>query len=339
MKVRASIFEPKWLLVFVFFVAGIFLGGLALYLWLNVPDISGGYKIHQARSQYKYINPLLAVDLYGQEKFVKNKSLELELEALVNDAKKKGVSGISVYFRDIEPGLWAAINDTEKFSPGKLLKIPIMIAYFKLAEINPEILNKKLVFDGKDIGLHKDEVFTPKDALKIGEAYAVEDLIHRMIVNYDDNAADLLFDNIDKDSLNEVFSDLGIEFKEDKQTQDFISLKIYSLFFRVLYNATYLNRDFSEKALSLLDEADNSVGLGAALPKDLAISNRYGGRVFAQNNARFFEMYDCGIVYYPEHPYLLCATAESANLTDLKDFLKELGKTVFAEISYEYAKQ
>lgn len=326
--------EPKWLLVIVFFIAGIFMGGLGSYLGLSTtaPFLQ---RIHSQSSRYRYINPLLGVDIPNSKQFLKDATLELEMQGLINQAERnQHISDAAIYFRDIEAGYWVGINEASVFSPGKLLKIPIMITYFKLAESHPGILEKEIAFTERTP--HNEELFFPSDRLVIGQTYTVNDLIERMIVFGDDDAADLLFDNVDKSSLNEVFSDLGIQFREDKETNDVIPLKFYSLFFRVLYNATYLNRDLSEKALRLLVLADNSVGIAAALPNDLGTANRYGGRSYVNHGVKYFEMYDCGIIYHPGHPYLLCSVVRGPNIAYLKTFLKELGARVYTEMSYKY---
>lgn len=336
MSINVRVLEPRWFLVIAFFVAGIFLGVLGSYL-LSTLSLEKNYKIHSAHATYKYINPLLAVDLQQGQKFSENTSLKLEIEGLIaQEQKNNDLTGISIYFRDLDPGAWVAINDNEKFSPGKLLKIPLMISYYKVAESNPDILKKEILFTRSE---SKDQaVFPVKNPLVPGTTYTIDDLINQMIIYSDDDAANLLFDTIDNKVLNEIFSDLGIDFRENKETEDFISLKLYSLFFRILYNATYLNREYSEKALDLLIKTDSSVGLGSQLPKNLPFANRFGGRPITstKNGSQGFEIYECGIVYYPSHPYLLCATAEGENLNHLLNFFGTLGKQVYQEITYQY---
>lgn len=341
MKIRVAALKPHWMLVISFFVAGVFLGSLSIYLWLNTEALPL-IKIHLQSPGYKYINPLLAVDLEQGDKFSQNKALQLKLNQLF-DAYKSAhlITNASIYFRDIEPALWVDINSEKKFSPGQLLKLPIMISYFKLAETDPAILDERLTYYGRgDDTQNQSKNLFPiplEGKLERGKAYTVRELIRKMVVFANNEAANLLFDAIDKDSLNEVFSDLGIDFREDKTTQDFISLKTYTLFFRILYNATYLNREYSEKALELLVETDNSVGLSTTIPKNIPTANRYGGRSLTNaTDGSQFELHDCGITYYPAHPYLLCAMAQGKSLENLEKFLKEIGDAVFKEMEYNY---
>ena len=47
------------------------------------------------------------------------------------------------------------------------------------------------------------------------------------------------------------------------------------------------------------------------------------------NNSPVYELYDCGVVYYPASPYLLCAVAQGKNLPQREKFLSELGKLTY----------
>lgn len=330
---RLKALEPRWILVVAFFIAGSFFGAVGSYIWIGA-NLFLPFKIHPPAS-YRFINPLLAVDLFENRQFVQNKSLELQLQGIIDQAKKsQAITEAAVYYRDLEPGLWVGINEDARFSPGRLLKIPIMIAYYKIAETDPSILEQTIAYHGSDIVV--SETSSATNSIRVGETYTVEELIQKMIVDSDDTAATLLFDGIDKKSLNEVFSDLGIDFKEDKETQDIISLKLYTLFFRVLYNATYLSRGYSERAMEYLVQADNSIGLGAGLPKDVAIANRFGIRRYQKRALAFYEMYDCGIIFYPNHPYLLCAVGNGGRLEDIKTFMKTVGQVVYTDTRYKY---
>lgn len=330
--------EPKWLIVVVFFISGIFLGGLGLYIWFGTTSGQGFNKLHPARADYKYINPLLGIEVQNSSSFSGNASLELKMHGFFDNAKKSGkIEDGSIYFRDLESGYWSGVNEDKNFSLGKILKVPLMIAYYKLAEEDPNIL-KTTIVNNIAQPTETDNLFPSPEPLVYDKSYTVEELMRDMSVHSDDIATELLFDNIDKNALEKVYSDLGIGFKEDKETTDSISLKLYSLFFRVLINSTYLSREYSEKALSLLDQLNDKIGVGEEIPKDLIFVHRYGGRKYVENNINKYQMYDCGIIYYPDHPYILCASVKGQSMNALEEYLKNLGKEVYSEIDFKYKK-
>src|SRR5581483_605487 len=299
-------FEPRWFVVFVFFLTGIFTGGLFLFIWVfNGGHFYGIQKVHQANSQYKFTNPLLAVDLEQPGFFLQNDGLKGNIESQIAKAQAGGqLKTAAFYFQEMESGRWLSINEDAKYSLGKFLKVPIMIAYFKEAEADPAVLKKMLVYKtqpgagstGNQVDLHE------------GQQYPAEDLIKDMIIDDSDSSAIILFDNIDKNYLNEVYSDLGIGYHEDKTSEDYLTVKFSSLFYRVLYNATYLDAQYSEEALSIINQSDQGTGLARSLPNDVTYAHRNRGAVPMPGSSDTFMETDCGLFYFPGHPYILCGS-------------------------------
>lgn len=328
---RRSSIEPKWILVLVFFVAGAFTGGLSTYLYTNASPLST-VKLHLPKGTYAYTNPTLATDPASTQTGTASKALELKLQGLINKSSAAGVTHAGLYYRDLEPGTWLDLNGAAQFSPGVLLKIPITITYFRLAQERPAILDESLTFTGPYI--KSNSLLEEKSTLEIGKSYTINDLLNRMTVGNDDTAANLLFEHIDKDILNQTFSDLGIDFNEDNVNADFISIRRYSLFFRVLYNAAYLSPEYSEKVLTLLSKNTSRSFLQQHLPQSIRFVSREGGRLLKGSGV---EAYECDIVYYPGHDYLLCATAQGDTQQAVSDLFAQLGQVVYDDTSYRYS--
>lgn len=327
--------EPKWLLVLVFFVSGAFFGGLSTYLYVN-RSTPPSVRLHFPKGTYNFINPTIVSEPNTSSNFssVAN-DLQLGIAKIVSDSEtQSSVTNAAIYFRDLEASKILAINADAQFSPGKLLKIPIMIAYYKLADDNADSL-KRVIAVKTSTSTDNEDVFDKKDTLTPGN-YTTEQLVTSMVVDNSDAAANVLFDQIDKGVLNEVFSDLGINFVEDKETPDFISLRRFSLFMRILYNASYLSNNNSEKALSLLVNDSTPSLLEANVPHNIAFATRLGGRRLVTQGVNGFEVYECSIVYYPNHNYLLCASSKSKTLQDSKDFFAKVGDAIYANMNYQY---
>lgn len=325
-------FEPKWFMVILFTLAGVFLGALGLFVWLfNGNQVFGLQKIHPASPNYRFINPLLAVDTTEKKQFLENKDIEAKVSNLIKNAQTNGdIKQGALYFRDLEAGHWVGVNQDLKFAAGKILKLPIAIAYFQAAQNDPEVLDKKLPY-------HPAIVLGPSaDSLVNGQVYTVEELIEAMVVKDDDAAAETLFDNVDKIALKEVYSDLGIDFPEDKETQDFISIKGLALFIRILYNATYLNRTYSEKVLTILSQTDLRDGLALGLPNNVDIAHRYHAETVDVGSKADVESHSCGIIYYPSHPYLLCMMGIGQNIQAINNLFKDISFLLYNEIASQY---
>jgi hypothetical protein len=105
-------------------------------------------------------------------------------------------------------------------------------------------------------------------------------------------------------------------------------VKDYGMFFRVLFNASYLSKDSSEKALKLLSESTFTKGLVAGIPSGVSISHKFGERVMGDTR----QLHDCGIVYLPKQPYLLCIMTRGKDFDQLAGVISEISKKVYDDV-------
>ncbi len=157
-----------------------------------------------------------------------------------------------------------------------------------------------------------------------------------MTENSEKNASAVPKISAKKTSLSEVYSDLGMPQppqSNDAAMIDFLSVKTYAHIFRVLYSATYLTRELSEKALQILTQTRFSEGIRAGIPSDVTVANKFGERTVqdTDKNVLFRELHDCGIVYAPGHPYLMCVMTKGDNFDKLSKIISDL-----SSIAYKY---
>jgi beta-lactamase class A len=159
-----------------------------------------------------------------------------------------------------------------------------------------------------------------------------------MIAYSDNNATRLLHQKIDQETLMEVYRDLGIAIPETSGAVDFMTVNSYSYFFRILYNATYLTREYSEKAMEYLSEIDFPEGIAGGLPANTQTAKKFGERniVFENSNQNYKELHDCGYVYYPGHPYLICIMTKGADFDKLAEVIKEISSRTYNWIDKQY---
>lgn len=277
--------------------------------------------------QYGFINPLLECE--GSEELISRElsSFREKLEELVQqEIEAKKINFASVYFRDLNNGPWIGINEKEPFLPGSLLKIPVMIGYFKKAESNPSILSKKIAYDRDPPP--SGQFIRPAFRLERGKEYTVEELIYRMIA-YSDNEATYFLQLHDSENLyRRTYVDLGIPVPDGLHEYR-INVKKYASFFRILFNASYLNKEMSNKALELLSKADFDEGLVAGIPPGVQTAQKFGESKSQDNQKQF---HDCGIVYYPNHPYLLCVMTRGTHYENLAPAIRDISRSTFEEV-------
>ena len=321
---------------FMFYAVFFLLGGASVWLWFIFFPVNGAVTAGQTSrpirlGQNGLVNPLLDYAT-ADNQFSELTTLSNDLNGQVAvDLQRGDATSIGIFFQDLNSGRWAGANPSGKFSPASLLKVPIMITYLKLAETQPDILNKSIVYDGSfdDNAL---EDIKPLKAIQVGHSYTVDDLLRYMIEYSDNNAIHLLFAmGVTTDQFDQTCTDLGIP--APSSTDDFVSPRLYSRFFRVLYNGTYLNQAMSQKALELLANADFPQGIMAGVPENVPVAQKFGEHKFVESGVTDTEeLHDCGIVYYPGHPYVLCVMTKGADFTKLTSAISDISHLVWTKV-------
>jgi beta-lactamase class A len=175
----------------------------------------------------------------------------------------------------------------------------------------------------------------PFRAVEPGKAYAIDDLIFRMVVNGDERAFAALLENLPAERLDRVFRDLYTDYAPGRIDES-VTLSGYAPFFRVLYNASYLERDASERALDYLARPANRAGIAAGVPKTVEVAGSFGhGTIPAAGGAEEELVHEIGIVYHPGRPYLLGIIARGGDRQALEALLRDVSHLVYREVDQE----
>lgn len=283
--------------------------------------------------KFKYLNPSLDCSyspvinkkLYGE--FVD------ELDKFIEEEIKDGrLTSASIYFRDLVQGPTFGINENDFFTPASLLKVPMMITYFDLSDKDATLLRKKTFY--KEVTNEVVPQIKPDEEIKINTQYSIDELIEKMIV-FSDNLAFGLLDKTlitlypDNNVYLRTMQGLGLV-NPGNTSQGTFTVKTYSSMFRQLYNGSYLSLESSEKALSLLARAKFSNGLAAGVPKGIKIAHKFGERKIPETNEQQF--HDCGIVYFPNNPYLICIMTKGTDLQTLISTVAKISEMTYKEI-------
>lgn len=311
---------------FVFISIGFIVG------YYSHPQINPSFKEIRNKESYFFINPLLECEnnLISDN----NKSLieiKKEISSLIDKSlESKDISFASIYFRDLNNGPWFGINEKELFSPASLLKVPLMIAYLKEAESNPEILSETIIFNKNPD--YNEQNIKPENQLVLNQEYSIEELIERMIIYSDNDAYDILVNKVDIKKYEKIYQDLGIDISlaKDNPGGNIIKIKEYASLFRVLYNASYLTKEMSEKALFILSQTTYKNGLAKSIPKDITIAHKFGERRYIETEKK--QLHDCGIVYLPQKPYLVCIMSKGSDFNKLSKFIQDSSHIIYKNL-------
>ncbi len=326
-----------------------FLGiGIGWYVEKNITPrrafSSATMTIRQSLPGYPLISPLLI----SENAALKNLPIYQKLRSDVNDYITKELqandaTNISYYFRNLQTGEYVGVNEEESYSPSSMLKVAVLETYLQNAEYDSSMLSKKFLLSKAGPDLDAEQYFKPSHTADLGKEYSASDLINRMIIDSDNNAAAVLLNAVGHDELNDFYKNLKMPIVDvsNPDVIDYMSPEIYSRVFRVLYNSSYLVPDFSEQALELLSKTSFTQGIVSGVPASTTVAHKFGEKTIVSGfpTKTIRELHDCGIVYYPNAPYLVCIMTRGDDFTKLQNIISTISKSTWVDFDALYQKK
>jgi len=292
---------------------------------------------HDHCTNYSYVSPDFACSPAVPHAWYVG--LRASLDGYAAQAIKGDVLEVAVYYRDLREGTSVGVNATSDFAPASLLKLPVVLAILSIAESDPDILKRVVVYDK----LALDEEFDIPTAINFDntgntledtKSYPVEDLLRATLV-YSDNYAYfalLKFINYEypggTQEVGRALQELGV-IDPRAPSEETVSVRNYSGIFRILYNAAFLDVDNSEKVLHWLVEATFKDGIVAGVPSSVPVATKFGERAL---DGAVDQLHDCGVVYHPQSPYTLCVMTKGNDWASLKKTISEISALVYKEV-------
>ena len=165
--------------VLLVFALGILVGCVGMYISQQVatPKISALRESDiQSSSGYTFTDPLIG--LSSSDSNVASSEyapLETTINSYIAQQKQNGLYSASVKFSDIEQSGGFIINPDETYDPASLTKVPLMMAYYYLAETDPSILSDQIDYSGNP-DLDAAEQIESKTQLTPGMSYSVDEI-------------------------------------------------------------------------------------------------------------------------------------------------------------------
>lgn len=280
------------------------------------------------QGQYKYINPLLECEQAQNLGRKYYKPTFDTVKEIINDYENKGMATeVGVYFRDLNNGPWYAFNEDALFEPASMFKLPLLVSLYKKREIDHEFFDQKV-----SIVADKDDMqnIKPSASAQVGMSYTVRELIQYMMKYSDNTAAETLFSLLDPKYMTTIFSEIGMTTKKGAEGRFVITVRDYSSIYRFLFNGSYLSRSDSEEILELLTQTEFNNGLRKFIPSQISIAHKFGERQLQdlQGN-NMYQLHDCGIVYYPRRPFLLCVMTKGSDPNVLVKVIQDISRSIY----------
>jgi len=273
--------------------------------------------------KYKLINlsQNIAIDsnIQSEPKILHFRNLKPLIDETLNNLPTNAKVGF--YIQDANTGAWFGINESEKFIPASLLKIPIAMAILKKVERGEIQINQKIKIINEDINY----LSTGEEKLKIGDEKTIAELLRLMIQSSDNTAKNALKRQLSEEEIAAVFYHVGINNPYKEGSDEAITPRQYTRLFKALYFSTFLSPESSEKLLDLATETRAESLIAAGIPWEIQVAHKYGER----ENL----LHDCGIIYEPHNPYFLCIMTSGMNYDDAQKLIINLSSIIYNFIS------
>ncbi len=321
----------------------LFVVGGALGWFLHVvPPAPSFSLVREASSGYKFIDPVLYTQISEDASFPQYLPLKQTLTQLASTTVSSSkATDVSVYFQDLNSSHWIGVNTGDRFSPASMLKVVTLISAYHTAESFPPLLSGTITIDNSQYqAVDSQDFYPPATPVTPGHSYSINDLLSHLIIESDNNANTVLTKYLGDTTVNQTFDDLHLP-RPTTDSSDVDTAQEYSHLFRVLYNATYLTPSDSEKALELLSNTTFTQGLVAGVPPEVVVSHKFGERTITisdSTSSSSRELHDCGIIYYPGHPYFLCVMTRGTDFPTLAAVIQNISHVVWQNVDAQYSK-
>ena len=159
-----------------------------------------------------------------------------------------------------------------------------------------------------------------------------------MITEDNNEAYALLLANIPRQRIDKVFKDLNVEY-DPHNDEDLLSLRAFASFYRVLFNASYLSEEMSEKSLRYLTTSSSKQGMVSAIPYNIEIASKSGERTITivENGVEkeIHQMHEFGIIYHASRPFLIGIMTRGDDVDSLRKTIHDITKLVFEEVDLQ----
>lgn len=249
--------------------------------------------------------------------------VNLRLEA--SDYIEKAEHPIGFYFEYLPSGNSVGINEKENFLLASLLKVPIVMEIYRKIEDGELNRKQKIPINPEDI----DTTFGDLGENGVREL-TLEQAIDKTLIESDNTAKNLLQKQLSEGDLEFVYNSLDIPL-EVGADGPVVTAKNYSSVLRSLYLSSFLSKEHSHEILDTLTRTFFTDKLPAGVDENIPVAHKIG--VYTTEDTGTEPVFsDCGIVYVPKRPYILCLMVKSDEKT-ARRYMVDLSKIVYNYVS------
>jgi beta-lactamase class A len=236
----------------------------------------------------------------------------------------------SVVIKDLETNWSFEYNGEQAYPSASLVKIPIMLSCYYAAQ-------ERKIGLAQTVKISRSQLTGGSGVLKNGHAgtqRTVQELIHLMITESDNTAANALIDLLGFDMCAAYFSRLGLtstnlvrkmmDFQERKEgVENYTNAREMAYLLEVLYRGKFLSKAVSKNCLEVLAQQKVRDRIPRKLPSQLIVAHKTG--------LERHICHDVGIVFTPAGDFLICVLTKHNNTTarESKKFISDLSRLTY----------
>lgn len=274
------------------------------------------------------------------------------LQRILKIAEDAKFSAVSVSFYDYETALQFSYQGDRFFHAASTIKVPILLALFKLAEEGRVRLDNTLHVRNRFRSIVDDEVFRValgRDAdaevpKRVGRSMRVRELARAMIVRSSNLATNLLLDYLGLEEVRRVIAEArldgvklqrGVEDERafEKGLNNEITADGLARCFRLLCEKEFVRNETREAMIEILKSQEFNNMIPAKLPSSAAVAHKTGEISTV--------CHDGGIVFLPERkPYVVAILTEMPMSVETRHApVAEISRAIFEYAAPEFAEK
>jgi beta-lactamase class A len=237
---------------------------------------------------------------------------------ITNDVK----GHYSLYLEDLNSGSALGINDTDRYNGWSLLKVAVMTTVMKKVQLETVALDQDIILSEAEAKAYS-HIHQPGEP---GDRVTVMALLERLI-RYSDNTASMALARVfTAEEFQHTLQTLGMPTAPPGKPRNTIpqfSPREFSNMLRGLYYPGYLKKPFCDIALALMSGTAYDSQIRSSLPGTVRVAHKVGF------NAAHGEFHDCGIVFVPGRPYILCIMSTGGSREEADQVIPALSKKAY----------
>ena len=227
----------------------------------------------------------------------------------------------SLYFEYLHTGASIGINQRIEFFPASLTKLPLAIAYYNgLEDFSKAKTDRTATITQKDI----DKGYGTLWKKGVGYKIPLSEVVRLMLEQSDNTATRILTRYLSIKYFYDLYKGLDVSYTDGNKF--IVTTLSYSTILKSLYYASILSQDNSQLLLNYLTHSNDNNWLPAGVPEGITIAHKVG------INPDYSVYQDCGIVYLPRRPYILCMMSQSDENT-AEERMVSVSKLIYDYVS------